>query len=318
VRRVGAYILIVLGFFFIFAAPLLRFYALPRIEKVPLDIYSKDVAAGTGSYFSTNLSVLATVGPVPLRNIGVSIGRPDEGSKSVVVIDRSSVTQDMSNNAATIDAGKDRYVFDRVTGVPVHCCGEAPRHEGLTLKFPFNTRKQTYPFWDGTAGRAFPAAYQGERVVDGIKVYDFVQRIGPIDIGTVDVPGKLAGAPDERTVTAPIRYTSTTRVSVEPSTGAILVGDQQAERDLVSPSDGHVILVLAKTDLGSTPADIQQTADRIKSNVLQLTAVRSWLPIGGPVVGIALVIGGLLLLPRRREELQTLHEPAATVAPATG
>src|SRR5438128_10624826 len=101
-RRVVPYILVGLGFFLLFLGPFMRLYALPRVEKVPLDTYSKDVAVGSGSYF--NLHLLRVVGPVPLRNIGVTNGDVRAGSTSVVVLDRSFITPDMSMNGVTIHA----------------------------------------------------------------------------------------------------------------------------------------------------------------------------------------------------------------------
>ncbi len=66
--------------------------------------------------------------------------------------------------------------------------------EGLYFKFPFDTQKKTYQWWDGTLARPPRAKYVGEGTVKGMKVYKFEQVIEPIKTGTIDVarrPGRF-------------------------------------------------------------------------------------------------------------------------------
>ena len=71
----------------------------------------------------------------------------------MAVWDSFNSTVDVADNGV-ITATQERIALDRVTGQSVSCCGENPAHQGLTLKFPFDTGKQTYQFWDGPAQRA--------------------------------------------------------------------------------------------------------------------------------------------------------------------
>jgi hypothetical protein len=66
-------------------------------------------------------------------------------------------------------------------------------HEGLSYRFPFNTEKQSYPYFDPIAQKAFDANYDGEDDVNGLTTYRFKQNVG------YDADGKLV---------APIRYSS--------------------------------------------------------------------------------------------------------------
>ena len=58
-------------------------------------------------------------------------------------------------------------------------------HEGLSYRFPFDTEKKTYPYFDPIAQKAFDANYEGEDDVNGLTAYKFVQNVG------YDADGKL-------------------------------------------------------------------------------------------------------------------------------
>ena len=58
-------------------------------------------------------------------------------------------------------------------------------HEGLAYRFPFDTEKKTYPYFDPIAQKAYDANYEGEEDVNGLSVYKFTQNVG------FDADGKL-------------------------------------------------------------------------------------------------------------------------------
>ena len=58
-------------------------------------------------------------------------------------------------------------------------------HEGLTYRFPFDTEKRTYPFFDPIAQKPYDANYNGEEDVNGLTAYKFTQNVG------YDAEGKL-------------------------------------------------------------------------------------------------------------------------------
>jgi len=304
VRRISGYMLVLLGMLFIFLAPFLRFYATPRVEKAPLDLYDRITATGQGEYFSTSPKFLRLVGPVPLENTQVYRGDVPAGSSSTAVYDSFSSTKDTMHDAV-IDASKARIVFDRVTGYAVHCCGESPREEGLTLKFPFEAQRTTYQVWDSTAKRALTATYVRDGLIVGLGVYLFLIQAGPMVIDHVDVPGSLAGVPDQKTVTADMTYQVRQLYWVEPETGAILKGIQHGVRWLAY--QGQPVLKVADTTLAADEQSIRHIARRLKSQLSQLHLEKNSLPVYGPIIGVILTVAGAFLLrvPRRRRPVVT-------------
>jgi hypothetical protein len=311
-RRIWSYVLISMGLFLIFLAPLIRLYAYPRVLKAPLDTYDVSVSPGGGSYFSAK--ELKVVTGRRLENVSTARGDVNAGSETVSVYDYFSATKDLDAGGAVIEASRDRFVFDRLSAEPVHCCGERPRHDGLTLKFPFNVEKKTYDFWDGTLGDAAPATYASETTMEGLKVFVFKQHIDPSIAGTLEVGGELAGVPEMDKVIAFISYTADTTLWVEPLTGAIIKGSQHAVRKL--QYGGKEILLLADVNFTNGKASVQRTADRVRTKYFQLNLVRLWLPAFGPILGLILVVAGLLLRgrirpDRRIEQPMVLSRPAA-------
>jgi hypothetical protein len=321
VRRILGYVAFTFGLVLIFLSPLLRFYATPRVEKAPYDVYDRTVSVGSGSYFS--VAKLAVVGPTGIENISIAKGDPKESTHAVAVIGIFSRTFD--TNAGDVDVGYSVYAFDRTTGYGVDCCGANPVAHGLTLKFPFGTRKGTYPYWDGTAKRAFPATYTRTEPVDGITAYVFVSRIPPTSIGTETIPGFLAGQKDRASITVERFYQATTTLWVEPTTGAIVKAGQRNQQ-WFADTVGTRLLTLADIDVVNDEASVQDTVDQVKGRLWQLRLVRTWLPIAAPLVGLALAIAGwwwLLRTDARTDAVSTEpdarsaaeNEPARAVEP---
>lgn len=138
--------------------------------------------------------------------------------------------------------------LDRVTAESRHCCGERPRHEGRTLKFPFNTKKTTYPFWDPTGVRAFPAAFVAEERIQGIKVYRFERHFSDIRLQMVNVSGTQVGRPNQIIVPATIVYNNDKTLWVEPRTGRIIKAGQNVTQ-ILQTDDGRPVLTAIRVQL---------------------------------------------------------------------
>jgi hypothetical protein len=170
------------------------------------------------------------------------------------------------------------------------------------LKFPFETKRRTYQFWDSTAKLAFPAEYIRDETIEGLKVYVFRQMIPPTVIGQEDIPGTLAVIPDQATVTANIWYKAVTTLWVEPQTGGIIKGVQQATQWLASAGTNEFFFTAADTNLGNDEDSVARVADRIKSQLGQLNLVKAWIPILGIALGIPLIALGLFVVTRSSRE----------------
>jgi hypothetical protein len=305
VRRILGFVAFVVGCVLLFLSPLMAFYVKPRVEKAPTDIDSTDFSNGSGKIFvPTELHV---IGPVPLQNISVSRGDQSKSTDTVVVIDRSGTTVNL-DSSKTIDYSFQIYAMDRSTGEAVDCCGAAPPAEGYTLKLPFDTQKIDYSFYNDTLGKAFPAKYQREEEVAGLNTYVFTQEIPKTFYQAFPFPGSLAGVPDSPSVTTIRYYEATTTIWVEPLTGAIINGSQQAHQWL--EYGGKFVTDLADTDLTNTPETIAKNAEEVHDKMFELRLVEA-LPLWGLIIGGVLVVVGLFLILGARDR----SEPSET---ATG
>jgi Porin PorA len=291
-RRLG-YVLVFIGLFLLFFGLFERFYAYPRLKKAPLDQESQPVAVGTGTYF--NRSKLREVPGAQLKNVRTVKGDPKAGTEEVAVWDSFVSTVDLADGGV-IQATQERVALDRVTAQSVNCCGENPRHQGLTLKFPFDTKKQSYQFWDGPAGRALPAVYTREETIQGVKVYRFEQRIDRLTLGTQEIPGSLAGDPSVASVQTNIVYSNVKTIWVEPTTGIIVKGQQALSQVLEPTSGGGKVLTLLDGVLTYDDATVRANAKDASDAAGQLRLLSTTLPVAALVVGLVLLVVGLLLL----------------------
>jgi hypothetical protein len=311
-RRVG-FVLVFVGLFLLFFGLFERFYAYPRLKKAPLDQYSSPVATGTGTYFNRSPDKLAEVNGAQLMNKRIVRGDVAAGTDEVAVWDSFNSTIDTADQGV-ITATQERIALDRVTAQSVQCCGENPRHQGLTLKFPFDTEKTTYQFWDGPAQRALPVAFTRTETLNGVDVYRFEQRIGPLDVGDQEIPGSLAGDPDTPSVQTDIVYTNLKTLWVEPTTGIIVKAQQDATQVLETPG-GEQVLTLIDAVLTYDEATVEQNADDAASGANRLRLLGTILPIAALLLGLISVAAGLVLLrsPEGRRVARGESRPAGAV-----
>ena len=291
-RRIG-FVLVFVGFFLVFSSLFVRFYAYPRLQKAPLNQYAQPVATGTGTYF--NLHQLREV-TAQLQNIRVVKGDAKAGNATTAVWDSFSVTKDLGDNGV-LTADQERVAMDRVTGESKHCCGEQPSHSGLTFKFPFNTQKRTYSFWDTTAKQAFPATYVGAERINGLLTYRFEQRFDNVRLRTVEVSGEQAHQPGVASVPATVIYGNVKTLWVEPRTGIIIKAGQDVTQVLQTDA-GQPVLTVVRASLVYDGNTVSSNVDDAKSAISQLRAIQWILPIGALVVGVISIVLGVVLIGR--------------------
>jgi hypothetical protein len=311
-RRVG-FVLVFVGLFLLFFGLFDRVYIYPRLKKAPLDQYSQPVATGTGSYFNRSPDTLREIDGAQLKNIRTVRGDRDAGSEEIAVWDSFNSTIDTADQGV-ITATQERIALDRVTAQSVQCCGENPRHQGLTLKFPFDTRKTTYQFWDAPAQRALPAAFTREERINGVTVYRFEQRIDQLDIGDQDIPGTLAGDPETPSVQTDIIYSNVKTLWVEPATGIIVKAQQDVTQVLRTPG-GEEVLTLIDAVLTYDDATVDTNADDAASGANQLRILGTIVPIAALALGLIALAAGLVLLrsPEGRRVARGERRPADAV-----
>lgn len=303
-----------LGAFLLALALLSKFYMYDQLAVVPLNNESTNIAetlpGADGEYLDVSALALAKA---PLKNTKVVVGDVEAGKKASKELGKDvavwniydctdTVTFDCGSGETALSATDDRVAFDRTTGEAVswkdtksEADGDvvAPADiKGLYFKFPFDTQKKTYKFWDGTVREATATTYEGETTVKGLKAYKFRQVIKPVKTGTIDVPGSLIGQ-EAATVTADRIYSSVTDYNVEPVTGVVLKG--QTAQDSYLEVNGERVLTTTEATLRYTDKTVTDTVDEYKSKATLLTAIKTWIPIGGGILGVVLIGLGVFL-----------------------
>jgi hypothetical protein len=304
VRKISAIILLGFGAFLLVGAILLKWYAYPRLAVAPLDQDIVQVSSGPDAeiFDQGELRNRTTDLTATRRVIGDVAASEQEGNN--VVVSNTSVTT-VDADGVVVDAITARVPFDRTSGAAVNCCdadlNDQPiEFHGEVLKFPFNTQRHDYDFWDNDLKQATPAVYSGEESINGVTVYKFVQTIEPTNIGTVNAPPNLVGASGTAFVPTDRYYSNIRTLWVEPETGFIINGQEQQYSTL--RYQGEDRLVLTDVTIGYTDDTVKDNTDTYGPKATQLKIMRVWGPIIGSIVGILMILVGLLLSWRMRPE----------------
>lgn len=190
-------ILLGLGTFLLVLAPLLAWYVQPRAAVNPLDIDTTAVYEGTGSVFDTEkLKTVPDQRITVTQRVRGNVAESERSGRAAVWDVTTTVDTDKSLPAAdphdALEFVPHRWVMDRRTTKPVHCCREKPYIEGEAyLKFPFDVRKRSYQWWDNSLGSTVTLRYRGTEKVQGYTGYRFTGTVPPSKVGTRLVPGSI-------------------------------------------------------------------------------------------------------------------------------
>ena len=304
-RRVFGLILIGLGTALLVLAPMVKYYAVPRLTVAPLDLDVKDTSNSSGT--ATTVADLATgvekqdVPLVAVRRTTADVAASQQAAQqtgtnsgvydSLQVVSLASETTGKPYLPATVE----RYAFDRTTSVMQAVAGanvggvpitDAMVQGGviMPLKMPFNTEKKTYSVFDSTLMKGVDTTFVGEETVQGLSTYKF----------TSTVPATKSGMQG----TAEVWYQDDQTMWVEPSTGQIVNGTNKVKQWLKN-ADGTDGLVVIDGTLGFTDEEVASSVDSAKTNSSKLNLVSNVLPVVSLVLGAVALLGGILLLRRR-------------------
>lgn len=313
-RRIVSYVLIGLGVFAVALGLLLRFYAYPKLVKVPLDIDNVSVAQGDGV---TSVLIEEIDGvPTPQIHRGLSVTstthvsgdltEPNvvEGGDVAAWVEARRTVDDASG--ILMDASLRELCLDRRSGEAVAPCenqyisveeGERitadsniVQQPGLSFKFPFGTEQRDYRIYDLNVRKAVPARFDGVETIKGVECYRFVAEVRDERIEQQEVPGSLIGRDDEPSVTVDRYYNDRRTMWVEPVTGVMILVQDEGKQELVAPgeSPGEGTTVYEGTlRLNDKTVDGNITEANDNSGRLSL------LTVGPTVLWIA---GGVLIL----------------------
>lgn len=326
-RRKASLVLLAFAVFFTALSPLMRFYAFPRLAKIPPSQYQEmvlEVKPATLIDYGTmqpkkvdKLTIVQTL----KGNVEESEKIEKKVGKDVVVWD--GLVHVVGPDGKMVSQIPERYIFDAHTQEPVHAKGEMVdgkpvKREGIEFKWPFLTEKRDYAYYDARAGKTAPIHYKGTQDFRGVEVYYFEQTIPWTE---VDVPNTLPVkgiTPDSvRKTGTKFWYTTVRKFWVEPTTGAPVYGEEihkeemrggtlleGSGRDKVTAFAGHAKI---REDY------IDYTVDLVKSQRTLVLLLTSYLPWGFLGLGAALLTLSLVLEARSRRpgepEEQSAPEP---------
>lgn len=206
-----------LGAALLIAALLLSTYTAGKIRKIPLDIDTTWVSAGTGtaldpaslsgdrfvidrdvplaSQQAITVEAPANAEVVTLQ-VGTTVRRSDKQQENgllLAMVDTVTVNRSTAEAVSDDDRPGGSVQKPRSIGDDKPATNVALPHEGLSYRFPFQTEKKSYPLFDAIAQKPFDANYDGEDDVNGLTTFRFTQNVG------YDADGNLV---------EPIRYAS--------------------------------------------------------------------------------------------------------------
>ncbi|MFJ8789609.1 DUF3068 domain-containing protein [Streptomyces sp. NPDC102462] len=311
-RRKAGLVLLALAVFFAALSPLVRWYAFPRLAKIPPNQYQDMVLEAKGAtlldYGTMRARKVSKVTIVQTLKGNVEASRKVErtAGRDVVVWDGLSYVQ--GPDGKMVSEIPERYIFDAHSQEPVHATGEMVdgdpvRRDGIEFKWPFLTEKRDYEYFDAQTRTTSPIHYQGTRNFRGLTVYYFEQTVPWTKVPFPKAMPVEGITPESVAKTGTTRwYTTVRKFWVEPVTGAPVYGEEIHKeelrggtllggRDRVTAFAGHVKM---REDY------IAHTVSLVKQNRTVVLLLTSYLPWGLLSLGIALLVLSLCLEARGR------------------
>ncbi len=336
--RLAALAIMSLGAALLTAGVLLTTYTAGKIAKIPLSIDETLISIGTGvaldpaslsgtrfvvdqnvplvSQQAVTVETPANAQVITLQ-VGTSVRRTDrQADNGLLLAMVDTATLDRSTAEAVSDderpggsVQKPRTIEDDRPSTNI-----ALPHEGLTFRFPFNTEKQSYPFFDAIAQRPFDANYDGEDDVNGLTTYRFTQNVGydadgklvePIkyaslydrnEDGEVTARAELWGLPGDpyEPVTMTRYYAAQRTFWVDPVTGTVVKATERANhyyaREALNPE-----MALADYTVTSTEQTVESLVAGARNERDRVALWSRVLPISLAATGLVLLIGATLL-----------------------
>ena len=327
-----------LGAALLTAALLLTTYTAGKIEKIPLNIDKTLVSGGTGTALdpaslSATRFVIDTDVPLVSQQ-AITVETPANAQVVTFQVGTSVRRTDRQQDSGLLLAMVDTVTVDRRTAEAVSDderpggSVQRPRtfedvkpstnialpHEGLTYRFPFNTEKKSYPFFDAIAQKPFDANYDGEDDVNGLSTYRFTQNVGydadgklvdPIkyaslydrnEDGEVTARAELWGLPGDpyEPITMTRFYAAQRTFWVDPVTGVIVKAEEHANhyyaRDPLQPE-----MALADYKVTSTEQTVESQVATARDERDRVALWSRILPISFAAAGLVALIGAGLL-----------------------
>lgn len=336
--RLAALTIMGLGAALLTAAVLLTTYTAGKIQKIPLNIDKTLVSSGSGTaldpaslqatrfVIDKNIPLVSqqavTVetpanAQVVTFQVGTTVRRTDKQLDNGLLL---AMVDTVTLNRHTAEAVSDDERPGGSVQKPRTMEDDKPStnialpHEGLAFRFPFDTEKKSYPFFDPIAQKPFDANYDGEDDVNGLTTYRFTQNVGydadgklvePIkyaslydrnEDGEVTARAELWGLPGDpyEPVTMTRFYAAQRTFWVDPVTGTVVKAEEHANhyyaRDPLRPE-----MALADYKVTSTEQTVELQVASARDERDRLALWSRVLPISLAATGLVALIGAALL-----------------------
>ncbi len=166
---------------------------------------------------------------------------------------------------------------------------------GQLYKFPFDTQKTTYQYFDRDLRKALPMSFQGTETIKGLETYRFQQVIPetPLTFSAERLSGLLnTFAPGAKS--GQVNYSNTRTIWVEPVTGTFIKVQEQQKKTL-TPDTGAPTGLLDGTFV-YTDQTISNNVKAAGDTKGQIQMISSTVPIALAALGALLLILGLFLV----------------------
>ncbi|THA65696.1 DUF3068 domain-containing protein [Streptomyces sp. A0958] len=322
-RRRAGLVLLAFAVFFAALSPLLRWYAFPRLAKIPPSQYQETVLEAKPATLLDYSTLTAkkvdkiTIVQTLKGNVEESERIERTAGRDVVVWDALSYVQ--GPDGKMVSKIPERYIFDAHSQAPVHATGEMVdgdpvTREGIEFKWPFLTEKRDYQYFDAQTRTSSPIHYKGTRTFRGLEVYYFEQTIPWTKVPMPKTMPIKGITPQQIAKTGMTRWYTTKRMFwVDPVTGAPVNGEEVHREEMRNakamgmPQD--TVTVFAG-DVKMREDYIASIVDLVKSQRLLVLLLTSYLPWGFLALAAVLLALALWLEARSRR-------PATTQAPPT-
>ncbi|MFD0024800.1 DUF3068 domain-containing protein [Streptomyces sp. NPDC058382] len=312
-RRRASLVLLALAVFFAALSPLLRWYAFPRLAKIPPNQYQETVLEAKPAtlldYSTLKARKVDRITIVQTLKGDVEASEKIERSAGRDVVVWNALSYVQGPDGKMVSKIPERYIFDAHSQAPVHATGEmvdgdAVRREGIEFKWPFLTEKRDYEYFDAQTRTSSPIHYKGTRTFRGMEVYYFEQTVPWTEVPMPKTMPIKGITPEQIARTGVTRWYTTKRMFwVDPVTGAPVNGEEVHREELRNakamgmPED--TVTVFAG-DVKMREDYIVSIVDQVKSQRVLILLLTSYLPWGFLVLGAALLALALWLEARSR------------------
>lgn len=293
-RKIIGWVLLGLGAFLLVTGLLATLWVPGQVEKTPLDVNSTTRLSGDADKYNPATGETEAIDVKATSITKADSKRSDDDvvvfvNTTCLVIDEGDVPDCVDADdpqARLVSATSDVFSTNRHDAHAVngkYLPAGAEEKDGLVNKWPFNTEKKDYDYWDGLVGAPVTAAYDSTEDIDGLETYKFHVLL---DETPAEVVEGVQGT-----------YSQDKYIWIEPRTGAIVNQTQHETRTL---EDGTMVLDL---NLAFTEEQVATGVAEAKDNKSRIDMATGTLPLVGFIGGIiALLAGAFLVFAGRKED----------------